>query len=66
MFCPLDGKPCIDDLCRGTRTCFADGGSTPMLEKCSGCGQLVACDGSNNDDCDCEPEYDDESDPDDF
>lgn len=57
--CPKDLLPCIDDLCYGNG-CMAIGGE-PMLTECLGCGQLVAADGSDNDDCECDPEdYEDD------
>lgn len=38
-YCPVDEKPCIDDLCYGggcARTPYGDA----MLEPCDGCGVL--------------------------
>jgi hypothetical protein len=58
--CPADGHPCIDDLCYGGG-CLRLGGE-PMRVPCPGCGQLIAADGSDTDDCDCEPCEEDESD----
>ena len=57
MICPIDGKCCIDDLCRSSLRCFETG--EPMLKECSGCGQLIACDGSDNELCLCYLEYED-------
>ena len=62
--CPIDLKPCIDDLCRSG--CLRAGGE-PMLIRCpGGCGAYVAIDGSDNDDCECDPDdrddYPDEDD----
>lgn len=51
--CPKDLLPCIDDLCYGSG-CMQLGGE-PM----------VAVDGSDNDDCECDPE-DYEDDPMDY
>lgn len=52
--CPRDMKPCCDDLCYGGG-CLWLGGEA-MLERCpGGCGGLVAVDGSDNDDCRCDP-----------
>lgn len=52
--CPADGHPCIDDICYGSGCLKMDG--EPMLERCrGGCGALVAIDGSDSEDCDCEP-----------
>lgn len=34
-------------------------GGEPMLERCAGCGQYVAVDGSISLECACEPEYED-------
>lgn len=54
--CPATGNGCIDDLCYGGG-CLMNG--EPMLERCrGGCGAMVAIDGSDNEDCDCDsPDY---------
>jgi hypothetical protein len=58
MFCPKDFQPCCDDLCRGSRRCFEI--DEAMMERCE-CGGLVAVDGSDNEQCTCDPyDYDDE------
>ena len=53
-------KGCCDDICYGSGCLKLDG--EPMLERCrGGCGALVAIDGSDSEDCECEPEeWDDE------
>lgn len=56
MFCPKDLLPCSDDLCRGSLTCFELG--ERMLDKCSGCGNLVS--DEDHEDCTCDPCYDEE------
>lgn len=53
--CPKDWKPCCDDLCYGAG-CLRTG--QPMYERCSGCGNYVAIDWSDDDDCTCD--YDDD------
>ena len=53
--CPKDFKPCCDDVCYGAG-CILMGGM-PMYQRCQGCGEYVAIDGSDNDDCVCEPDY---------
>jgi hypothetical protein len=59
--CPADLKPCIDDLCYGSGCLRLSG--EPMLVKCGGCGHLVAMDGSDIDDCECEfVDHDEEDD----
>lgn len=52
--CPKDLKPCIDDLCFGG-SCLLLPGVCP-LTRCNGCGQFVSLDGSDLEDCECEPE----------
>jgi hypothetical protein len=63
--CPATLKPCIDDVCYGNGCLKLP--SAPMLTKCNGCGKLVAIDGSNTDDCECDPDEwygeDEEQDP---
>ena len=55
--CPATLQGCIDDLCYGGGCLKLNG--EPMLKKCpGGCGQLVAIDGSDNSECECEPDYD--------
>lgn len=51
MYCPIDGKICIDDVCSALciRCC------EPPLEKCSECGELFG----NGLHCECLP-YDEE------
>lgn len=56
MLCPIDFKPCCDDLCHGGG-CINDPGRSEMYEPCGGCGNYVS--GSDKDDCTCEPDYDD-------
>jgi len=55
-FCPADLKPCIDDLCRSGARCFKTGDE--MLGPCPGCRRLIATDGSDTENCDCEPDDD--------
>ena len=57
-FCPMNMKPCIDDLCRASLTCFDCQES--MMVECDGCGKLVAADGSDSDLCECEPDWEDD------
>ena len=45
LLCPKDYKPCYDDLCRSTGTCFALQGE-PMIELCPVCKQETK-------DCEC-------------
>jgi len=57
--CPATLKGCCDDICYGSGCLKLDG--EPMLERChGGCGALVAIDGSDSEDCECEPEEWDE------
>ncbi len=51
-FCPIDGKVCIDDLCRGSMRCFQI--DVAMLNPCPRCKQLVSPE--DNDACTCEPD----------
>lgn len=39
MYCPADGKPCCDDLCRGGGRCFQLDGEE-MLDRCPECREL--------------------------
>lgn len=39
LFCPVDAKPCVDDLCHGGGCIRALG--APMLSECTECGGLV-------------------------
>lgn len=39
-YCPIDGKPCCDDLCHGGG-CIQTGFSEPMDRRCERCKQLV-------------------------
>lgn len=59
--CPATLRYCIDDLCRWSG-CFKLHGES-ILTKCNGCGKLVALDGSNNDDCECDPSEDYDGEP---
>lgn len=53
--CPKDLKPCCDDICYGSGCMLLPGVS--MLTHCSGCGQLVSVDGSDDWECECEDDY---------
>lgn len=56
--CPSTFTACWDDLCYGGG-CFKMSGE-PMLKLCpGGCGMFVAIDGSDSDDCLCDPDCDD-------
>lgn len=62
--CPATFQGCIDDLCYGSG-CLAMPGE-PMLERCRGCGAYVAADGSDNENCECDPtesDWDEEEEP---
>lgn len=54
MICPATRKGCCDDLCYGGGCLRMHGES--MLIRCDGCGHLVAADGSDNEECTCEPD----------
>ncbi len=52
--CPATRQPCIDDLCYGSG-CMKDPFiGEPMLIECRGCKQLIAKDGSDSEDCECD------------
>ena len=52
--CPKDFQPCCDDLCRAGMSCFVTGMS--MYKIChGGCGKYVAIDGTDSDNCTCDP-----------
>ncbi len=54
--CPATFQGCCDDICRNCGCLKMDG--EPMLVRCSGgCGAWIAVDGSYNDDCECDPEF---------
>ncbi len=60
MLCPIDCKPCCDDLCRGSSRCLQTGDS--MLQRCpGGCGALVDVNGPDRSECECDPvDYEDD------
>jgi hypothetical protein len=49
--CPLDLRPCIDDICWNSG-CLRDNGEA-MVERCPGCQGLISVDGSQNN-CECD------------
>lgn len=51
--CPATYAGCIDDICYGSG-CLKYPGE-PMLMNCPGCQALIAVDGSDSEDCDCDP-----------
>lgn len=54
--CPVDFKPCCDDICYGAG-CLRTRGAESILTRCDGCGCLVSMDGSSNVfECECEAE----------
>ena len=56
--CPADFKPCVNDICYGGG-CLKCGES--MLDYCrGGCGQLIAIDGSDRENCECDDEPNDD------
>lgn len=59
-FCPATLRPCIDDICYGNGCFRREAYGEKLLVKCDGCGKLIAMDGSNTDDCECEPQSEDE------
>lgn len=51
MYCPVDFKPCCDDLCYGGGCIRANG--EPMYYPCPGCHKLISDD--DTDMCRCDP-----------
>lgn len=60
LVCPIDLKPCCDDICRGGG-CIRTGGSEEMIDigECPMCGKTT-CSDCDLDQCECPVEYDDE------
>ena len=56
--CPKDGKPCVDDLCRGSGVCMRTG--MEMWETCPMCHRVFSDEFDIR--CACEPDYE----PDDY
>ena len=56
--CPKDGKPCIDDVCRGSGVCGITGND--MWEECPHCHGIYSTEFGV--DCACEPcdDYDED------
>lgn len=63
--CPATLKPCIDDLCYGNGCMRREAYGVSLLTPCTGCGKLIAMDGSETDECECEPECPDDWEPED-
>ena len=61
LICPNDGKPCIDDLCRGSGVCALTG--TELWDQCHRCHGAYSHDYGVE--CECELETDDEPEADD-